>query len=814
MLRNYFKVTLRNIFKYRVFSFINIFGLALAIACSIIVIFYVRNEITFDQFHEKADRVYRPYYKFKRGATEGTGVQTPFIFGKQLKDNYPEIESYSILTSFFNQVYKDENSFPEEIHIAGEEFFNIFSFSVLHGETSNVLNDASSIILTEEMAEKYFGRSNVVNELLIIEVGGEEKNFIVKAVLQNIPSNSSLRFNFLISDLHTKDIFPAPMLTSWNMITGETYVLLHDNVDKVELEPKFSSLVEQVMGDELDGGEFAIFLQSLTDIHLNTDMPEGNVPVSDPKYTIILAGISILILLLACINFVTLSLGRSFSRAKEIGIRKSTGANRKQIVIQFLGESILMSILALFIGLILAYIILPWFNELADLNLKFTLDVGNILLIVGITILTGVLAGIYPALIVSGFKPLDIIKSDLRLGKGNNILGSVLVTGQFALTVFMIACTVIMKDQLSYLQNKNLGFDKDHVVVVPVRVGEARGLREVVKRGMERATILDNAVMNKPGILATGIASHTFEPGGWTHIGYQVDDEETNWFYYNTINPGFIPAMKMEIVQGRNFEWENQADMKRSIIVNEAFVKEYELENPIGDRIPHEPFIDHEIVGVVKNFHIASLHARIEPLIMAMNVEIGFSGANNVSISSSEIPKLFVRLEGGQIQEGIEMVRSEWEKTFPGEPFDYTFMEDNLKEQYEREQNLSKVVTSSSILAIIIGCLGLFGLSTLSLAGKLKEISIRKVFGASKASIYLILSKRFVILLSVAIIISFPATISVMNKWLTEFEYRINIGPGSLILAALISLAVLLASISYQGLSAVRTNPAETLRNE
>ncbi len=814
MLRNYLKITLRNIFKYRVFSFINIFGLALAIACTIIVIFYVRNEITYDTFHEKADRIYRPYTKFKRGAREGTGVHTPFIMGKQLKDNYPEIESYSILTSFFNQVYKGENSFPEEIHIAGEEFFNIFSFSVLHGETINVLSDATSIILTEEMAEKYFGRSDVVNELLAIEVGGELKNFTIKAVLQDIPSNSSLRFNFLISDLHTKDIFPAPMLTSWNMITGETYVLLHENVDKAELEPKFSSLVEQVMGDDLEEIEFAIFLQPLTDIHLNTDLPEGNVSVSDPKYTIILAGISILILLLACINFVTLSLGRSFSRAKEIGIRKSTGANRKQIIVQFLGESVLMSILALFNGLIMAFIILPWFNELADLNLKFTLDTGNILIISGVTILTGLLAGIYPALIVSGFKPLDIIKSDLRLGKGNNTLGSVLVTGQFALTVFMIACTVIMKDQLSYLQNKNLGFDKDHVVVVPVRVGDAKGLSDVVKRGMERAAILDNALMNEPVILATGIASHTFEPGGWTHIGYQKNDEETNWFYYNTINPGFIPAMKMEIVQGRNFEWENQADLKRSIIVNEAFVKEYEMENPIGDRIPHEAFIDHEIIGVVKDFHIASLHARIEPLILVMNVEIGFSGANNVSISSSEIPKLFVRLEGGKIQEGIDLLRSEWEKTFPGEPFDYSFMEDNLKEQYEREQNLSKIVTSASILAIIIGCLGLFGLSTLSLAGKLKEISIRKVFGASKTSIYLILSKRFIILLSVAFIISFPATISVMNKWLTEFEYRVHVGPGSMILAALISLAVLLASISYQGLSAVRTNPAETLRNE
>ncbi len=814
MFRNYFKITLRNIFKYKIFSFINIFGLALAIACSIIVIFYVRNEITYDKFHTKADRVYRPYTKFKRGAREGVGVHTPFIMGQQLKDNYPEIEGFTILTSFFNQIYKGELSFPEEIHIASEDFFNIFSFPIIRGETKNLLSDPSSIVLTEEMAEKYFGRIDVIDELLIIEVGGEQKNFTVKAVLKNIPSNSSIRFNFLISDLHTKDIFPAPMLTSWNMITGETYVLLHGQVDKEELEPKFSSLLEQVMGDDLEEVEFAIFLQPLTDIHMNTDMPEGNVPVSDPKYTLILAGISVFVLLIACINFITLSLGRSFSRAKEIGIRKSSGANRKQIILQFLGESILMAIIALIIGLIMSYLILPWFNKLADLNLRFTLDFENLLLISGITIITGLLAGLYPALIISGFKPLDIIKSDLRLGKGNNTLGSILVAGQFALTVFMIASTVIMKDQLNYMQNKNLGFNKEHVVIVPVRVGEAKGLRDVVKRGMERAAILDNSLVNKPGIISTGIASHTFESGGWTHIGYEDENEETNWFYYNTINADFIPAMKMEIVQGRNFEPENQADMQRSVIVNETFVKEFGFENPIGERIPHEEFMDHEIIGVVKDFHIASLHTRIEPLLLAMNVEIGFSGAHNVNISSSEIPKIFVRLEAGKIQEGIESIRSEWDKVFPGEPFDYSFVEDNLKEQYEREQNLSKIVTSSSMLAIIIGCLGLFGLSTLSLTGKLKEISIRKVFGASKANIFLILSKRFVILLIIAIIISFPATIYVMNKWLTDFEFRIDIGPVSLFLAALISLAVLLLSISYQGFSAIRTNPAETLRNE
>jgi putative ABC transport system permease protein len=316
-----------------------------------------------------------------------------------------------------------------------------------------------------------------------------------------------------------------------------------------------------------------------------------------------------------------------------------------------------------------------------------------------------------------------------------------------------------------------------------------------------------------PGIISTGIASHTFEPGGWTHIGYNQNDE-IYWFYYNTIDADFIPTMEMEIIKGRNFEKENQMDLKRSVIVNETFVKEFSLENPIGDRIPHEPFMDHEIVGVVKDFHIASLHTKINPLLMAMNIDIGFSGANNVNISSSEIPKLFVRLEGGKIQEGLDQVRSAWDMVFPGEPFDYSFIDENLTEQYEREQNLSKVVTSSSLLAILIGCLGLFGLSTLSLSGRLKEISIRKVFGATKANIFIILSKRFIILLIIAVVISFPLTINIMNKWLADFEYRVNIGPVTLILAALISLAVLLISISYQGFSAIRTNPAETLRNE
>jgi len=814
MFQNYLKITLRNIVKYKIFSFINIFGLSLAIACSIIVILFVRNEITFDKFHSKADRIYRPYTDVKRGARESIGVHTPFIMGKQLKEDYPEIEAYTLLTSFFDQVYKADLSFPEEIHIASEDFFNIFDFKVIEGSTQNIMAQPETIVITREMAEKYFGELSAVDKLLEIQVGGEKKNFTVKAVLENIVPNSSIQFNMLISDHHVKDIFPAPMLTSWNMITGETYLLLQNGVDENVVTPKFASLVEKVLGDELEDVEFSIHLQPLTDIHLNTDFPEGNVPVSDPKYTFVLGGIAVLILLIAAINFITLSLGRSMSRAKEIGIRKSTGALRSQIITQFLGESMSLATIALILGLIIAYFILPWFNKLADVNLIFKLDYQNVLLYLGTTILIGILAGIYPAMIMSGFKPVTILKGGIKLGKGNNTLGSVLVTGQFILTIFMIACTIVMKNQLSYLQNKNLGFDKEHIIVVPVQVGDAKGLRDVVSRGMEKAELLSSSILNEPSIISKGTASHTFEPGGWTHIGYETEDENMNWFYYNTINADFIPAMGMEIVNGRNFDKDNPADLKRSIIVNESFVREFGLENPIGDRIAHEEFIDHEIVGVVKDFHIASLHTKIDPLVLTMNVEIGFSGAHNVSISSSEVPKVFVRLKGGRVNEGIEYVQSTYEKIFPGEPFDYSFVDENLKEQYEREQNLGKVVTSSSVLAIIIGCLGLFGLSALSLTGKIKEISIRKVYGASKTNIFYILSRKFILLLIIALVISVPITISMMNKWLAEFEYRIEIGPAIFIFAGLLSLIIAFISISYQGYMAIRTNPATTLRNE
>jgi len=814
MFKNYVHIIFRNLLKFRLFSFINIFGLALAIACSILVVIYIRNEFSFDTFHTNSDRIFRPYTYAKTGEREVTLVHTPFIMGKQLKENYPEVTAYTVLTEFSDQVKVKEQSHEETIHVASPDFFRMFDFPVLHGSTASLLSDPGSVAITKEIAAKYFGREEVVGERMTITLGGEETDFMVKAVLADMPSNTSIRFSIMIPDYYLKDLFPEPMLTSWHMITGETYVMLDEHADAALLPQKFNSLIKQQLGDDLDRMEFKIYLQPFTDIHMNTDLPQGNVPVSDPKYILILTGITVLILVIASINFVMLSLGRSFMRAKEIGIRKSAGATRSHLVVQFLSESIAISLFGLILGIGMVYLVLPWFNELAGQHLVLTLSFEDILIYLALAIFTGLLAGIYPALIMSGFKPVKILKGEVRYGKGNHVFGSILITGQFILFVILIGCTIVMKKQLDYLQHKNLGYDRENVLSVPMLTGDAKDVREVVKKGFEQARLFENEVRKIPEVVNCGIASHTFEPGRWTQIGYEEEGGQMKTFFYNTVDADFIPTMGIELVSGRNFQAGNVADQKRSIIVNESFIREFGLTQGIGERIPHDAFEDHEIIGVVKDFHIQSLHEKIQPLVLAMNVDIVFSGANNVDIGSSVRPKLFIRLTPDHLDGGLKEIEAAWNRMFPETAFDYEFVDQTLREQYEREYNLNKVVTSSSLLAVIVGCLGLFGISLLSYHNRLKEISIRKVLGASGSHILVILSRRFILLMLVALIISIPFTIQIMDRWLMEFEYRITINAWIFLLAGLISLLIIMATLSYQGISGLRSRPADNLRNE
>ena len=508
----------------------------------------------------------------------------------------------------------------------------------------------------------------------------------------------------------------------------------------------------------------------------------------------------------------TLSLGRSLSRMKEIGVRKSIGAQRGQLMWQFMGEAILTSIFALIIGLILSYLFLDKFNELSGKSLLFDLSWQNILLFTLVALSAGIISGFYPAVVLSRFKPAVVLKGVSSVGGGKQRMRTMLVAGQFVLSIFLISCTLIMQKQFGFMQNKNLGFDKENVIIVPLNVSNARGVRDGITKGFEKANAILPALKGASEIISVGLSSHTFEPGNWTEVGWTDDEDNQYGFFYNTVNEEYIPTLDMKIVQGRNFSADNQADFRRSIIVNESFVKEYDLDNPIGDRIPSPNFIDHEIIGVVKDFHIESLHTEIQPLVLAINTEIGFSGAQSISIGSGATPKLSIRVKPNETQNALAAIEKIWNDTYAGEPFDYEFLDENLKEQYEREQNLGNVVTNASMIAIIVGCLGLFGLSALTLAARVREISIRKVFGATRNSLFITLSKSFAVMVVVAMLVAAPVSWYVMDDWLAQFQYKTNITPIVFLVAGFLSLVVAFISISYQCIKVTNTNPANSLR--
>ncbi|MCH8233344.1 MAG: ABC transporter permease [Bacteroidetes bacterium] len=813
MFINYLKIAIRSLLRSKFISFINIFGLSLGIACAILIILFVKNELTYDTFHINADRIYRPWTKEKQRGKEFVNTATPFSMGKQLYESYEEVEKYTVFTSFNDLVKKGDKSFNENITIAGSHFFEMFDFDVVNGNSAGVLTDPGDVVITRKIAEKYFGSTDAAGSNLAININGQPREFEVRAVVENVPSNSSIRFELIVSDHYLKDIFPEQMLTSWFMINGQNFIMLREGADPLTVSAKFVSLVKQVLGERLEEREYAIFLQPLKDIHLNADLPPGGVQVGDPKTIFILGAIAILILVIASINFVTLSLGRSMERSKEIGIRKTVGAYKGQLVRQFIGEAVITSLIALLIGVFIAWLALPMFNEFSDKELAFELTGENIGIFLLLSLLIGVLSGFYPALIMSGFNTVSILKGSIKMHTGGHSLRTVLITGQFVLSIFLISATLIMKNQLRFLQNKNLGFDKEHVVVLTPNVDDAKGWMEMVTKGMEKGDKMILALKSHTEIINTAMASHTFEPGTWTNIAWMEEDVQYS-FYYNTISVDYLNTLAIKLVEGRDFNEGNQADYRRSFIVNESFVREFEIENPVGSMIPNGRFKDHEIIGVVEDFHIESLHAPIGPLVMALNVELGFSGSHNVNIGSNPSPKIFIRLAPDKTSEALGIIRTAWNEIYSGEPFDFDFLDENLKVQYLKEENLGKIMTSATALAVIISCLGLFGFSALILSARIKEISIRKVLGASRNNLIYILSGKFVVLIIIALLIAIPVTWYTMDNWLSGFEYRILITPFIFLLAGTIIIAISLIAISYQTFRVIRANPSDVLRTE
>lgn len=816
MLQNYLKIAFRSLWRSKAHSLINVLGLGLGIVCCILITLFVNDELTFDKFHKKADRIHRVYARENYGENqEFFYTVTPFPMGPALKENLPEVESQVRINKIGTQVKVGENLFNETVTIGGQDLFNVFDFEILKGEGQGSLNNQSDVVISDVLAKKYFGDTDPINKTISIQLGETFDDFTVAAVTK-IPTNSSIQFYLLISDLNYPKLYSAQLLTSvWFDITPETYVLLREDVDPKTVTNKFPSLFKTLLGEEdFKNSHYEAGLQPLTTIHLDTRYPVGIAAVNNPKYAYILAAIALLILFVACINFVTLSVGRSLKRAKEVGIRKVVGAARTQLIVQFVGEAIIVTLISMTIGLILAAIGLPLFNNLAGKQLVLPFNLFMVEVVGALLLIIGLIAGSYPAFMLSGFQPISILKGSIQLGSSKQGLRKILVGVQLMFSIFLISSTLIMRDQLSFLQNKNLGFSKEQLAVIPLNVPRGGRMPERVGKGFEIAEQFKLELAKFPQVASTCASSHDFANGNWVNVGFTDDKGTYRNFNLNSIDDDYLTTLKMDLVSGRNFSDENPADKRRSVIVNESFAKEYGWTDAIGKKIPGKNFGDHEIIGVVKDFHYASLYTKVAPLVLVEEPSIILKGIENINVDNSPIPKLLVRLKPGNVATTLEQIKTVWDKITGGEEFNFTFVDQALAEQYRSDQNLGKIVSIATVLAAIIASLGLYGLASLALQSRTKEVSIRKVMGATENSLLLLLTKEYIVLIIICLLISVPATWYLMTNWLSSFEYRIEVGMSVFILAGGISLIIALATISFQTLKTVWSNPVKSLNYE
>jgi len=794
MLKNYLKIAARNLTRNKVFSVINIAGLSLGLTCCMLIVLYTKDEVSFDRFQENKDQLYR--VSVTMTTPEGTHniSSTNYIHGPSFKQEIPEIkEIVRAQTSSF-VTKKGNDLLNEDVLFADDNFFTVFSMPLLYGNAETVLSDIHSIVLSEELAEKYFNTKQAVGRTMELKVDGKFESFLVSGVAKKCPQNSSVQF---------KAVLPFKFQeakgwtdSQWLGFYMNTFILLDKKADYLAVSPKLDQVFISKSAEEISkikdfNQKIHFYLQPFLEIHLDDkseNTRNGLAHGSSPIYSYILSGIAIFILIIACINFVNLTVARSLKRAKEIGVRKVVGSQRKQLMYQFLGESFFLSFIAFTLAILLTQIVLPTFNELANkqLALSYLMDIKLVSGYLALFLVTGLVAGFYPAMVLSGFSPAQTLYNRTRLTQ-KNYLTKGLVVFQFALSVCLVIGTIVIYSQFKYLTNKDLGYnDKSLMSFSLGRGGAGEQARESVM----------NELRNRAGIET--IAAFN---GNYNSTGAKIGEREIS-FGYIGVDDNFLSALQIPVVQGRNFSKSFASDPTDAIVVNEAFVKETGWKNPIGKQVD---FFWKEkkmtIIGVIRDYHYASLKEKIKPLVLTQDPHYGLG-------------TIYLKLNTGDIPETIKMVESVFRKHVQFTPFEYKFESESNLKRYEAEAKWKQMITLAAILSIFVSCIGLFGLATFNAESRVKEIGIRKVLGASVASITALLSADFVKLVLIAIIISLPISYYAVNIWLQDFPYRIEISWWYFAISAVLAIAIALLTVGYQSIKTAMLDPVKSLRTE
>ena len=810
MIKNYIKIAWRNLLKNKGFTFINIIGLSLGIGCFIIISMFVVDEVSYDRFHEKADRIYRIHSDISFGGTDLNMAVSQDPMGETLKKDYPEVEDYArIYASSGSKLIKNGDEYINEGAVAHADstLFDVFTLPVLHGNAKTALTKPNTVVITKTAAERYFGSADRALGETIETDDNTRTLYEVTAVIEDLPTNSHFQFEFFFSMENVNYTW-----NNWGSHNFHTYVVLREGTDYKAFNDNFITIInnyflpqirqfvdiESLESFEQQGNRLKYSLFPLTDIHLRSTegiqlSANGNI-----QYVYIFSAAALFIIILACINFMNLTTARSSGRAREVGIRKVLGTGKKSLIGQFLTESTLVAFLSLIIGLLLVKLTLGWFNEISGKEMLFSslFSVNSLVLLLLLPIIIGVLAGMYPAFFMSSFKPITVLKGKLSSGHQKNFLRNFLVIFQFATSIILIIGTVVIYKQLDHIQTSNVGFSKDQVLVVS-NAGLPRDTRTSIKTEIEQLTDVKSASFG--GFLPVSNSSRSDTTFSMESV--MTISNGFNMQYWG-VDYEYIDNLGMEIIDGRNFSRSFGTD-STALILNEAAAKLTGYENPVGQKLYQGDAngnpVEHTIIGIVKDFNYASLRQNVGALCFELRNN---SWASAYRFNTTDVSNL------------VSIIEDKYKAAAPGMPFEYSFLDESFDQMYRQEQRVGRVALTFAIIAIIIACLGLLGLATYIAEQRTKEIGVRKVLGASVSNIVKMLSIDFVKLVILAFIIATPVAYFFMSKWLQDFAYRIDLSSWIFISTGVIALLVALATLSYQAIRAAIANPVDSLRTE
>ncbi len=803
---SYLKTAIRSLARHRIYSAINIIGIAIGLAFCILTFLFVQNEWTYDAFHKNADRIYRITAQEKGPIGDRVISGVPLSLGPAISETFPNIQTVRFANDS-GDISIEGRAFRPLLGFVDPNFLDIFSFPIIYGDPANAFKDKYSALITEKTAQKYFNKANPVGELLPIQrknFQGEKRiyNYTITGILKDVPKNSTLEFEVLLPyELKETELEAMQRQESFFSLQ-DTYILLPPDVHPNSFEQQFTRWNNIWWGKDTkiqpsQDRDIQFKLLPITQMHFNQNLQEYSI--SNPVYSYILSGIAILILLIACVNFTTLTLGRQATRAREVGLRKVVGAKRLQIANQFIGESLLLILIALITGIAIAELALPTFNNLLrpilagkSLSLSDGLNLTTLAFIVLLVSVVGITAGGYPGLILSRLQPTQIITSRLQMKTGNRF-GNVLIVFQFALSIFLIITTLMIGKQLTFLRTKPLGYQTENVVTI-----WTYPLQEESKT---LPTVFRGTLLSHPAVISTTWMDYSLTNNTGRSGSYQSYKGSPEYRVENmSIDYDFFKTLGMKLVAGREYSKKFPSDKKKSIIVNEAFIEKFGIEDPIGKTIQYGAY-NKAIIGVVRNFHFLSLHHKIEPVTMNLSPE-------------RYHPRLGVRIRPEDMPSTIAFIKEQWEKVAPHHAFIFSFLDENIGRQYDKEERWNQMIQYATGFAIFIAALGAFGLAALATTRRTKEIGIRKVLGASQAQILSLLSREFVLYIALSSLIAFPIAYYATNQWLQAFAYRTELGIGAFLLGSIAMFLVVLTTVTTQTLKAARANPADSLRDE